>query len=75
MQSKRKIILSIILLTGYFFIISNTLMESAKAAENRFIVLEDGTVRDQKSKLIWAPRDNVHSINWCTRCDVLRFDD
>ena len=64
MKSKRKAMLSIVLLTGYFFIFSTTLMESAKAAENRFTVLEDGTVRDHKSRLIWAPRDNGYSINW-----------
>ncbi len=64
MQSKRKIMFTIVLLTGYFFIFSTTYMESIKAAENRFTILVDGTVKDHKSKLIWAPRDNGSSINW-----------
>ncbi len=37
---------------------------NAFTAENRFIVLDDGTVKDQESGLIWAPQDNGKDISW-----------
>jgi len=43
-----------------------TLVESAKAAENRFAALEDGTIKDHETKLIWAPHDNGSDITWYT---------
>lgn len=34
------------------------------AAEGRFLTLDDGTVQDQKTGLIWASRDNGSNITW-----------
>ena len=64
MQRKKQVLLSTALLAGYFFIFSTALIGAAKAAENRFAVLEDGTVKDHKSGLIWAPQDNGSAIMW-----------
>ncbi len=51
-------------LLGSYLFLSTSLIGSAWAAENRFKTLEDGTVKDQKSGLIWASRDNGSSIIW-----------
>ncbi len=52
--------------TTLFFVLIGILCTAAlcSAADSRFITLEDGTVKDNSSGLIWAPRDNGDAINW-----------
>lgn len=64
MQPKKHLLLSLFLLTGSFFIFSIIPIGSAAAAENRFTVLDDGTVQDNTSGLIWAAQDNGSPIMW-----------
>lgn len=46
------------------FILSAVTLSQALAAEGRFLTLDDGTVQDQKTGLIWASRDNGSNITW-----------
>ncbi len=56
--------LKICLISTCFFVLSICLGGFASAAGERFKTLEDGTVKDQKTGLIWAASDNGASINW-----------
>ena len=64
MQEKKKRSLWLILLIGCCLIISNIQIESAKAQEERFVVMENGTVKDQTTGLIWAAQDNGANLTW-----------
>jgi len=52
-------------ITGaFFYLLLCLLIFNAGAADQRFKTLSDGTVRDEKTGLIWAATDNGSSINW-----------
>lgn len=52
------------LLGGCFFVAASILVGDDAAAVERFITLDDGTVQDLKSGLIWAAEDNGANILW-----------
>ena len=62
MQEKKTI--WIILMIGCCLIIPNIQIESARAQEERFVVMQNGTVKDQKTGLIWAAQDNGANLTW-----------
>lgn len=47
-----------------FLLLSASLTFSAFAANTRFVTLDDGTVQDTKTGLIWASSDNGANISW-----------
>jgi Protein of unknown function (DUF1566) len=76
MKLKRKVAHKAVLLAGFFFFLSICLVTPCQAAGKRFETLEDGTVKDQKSGLIWAPQDNGATIIWSEAvvyCDNYSF--
>ena len=52
------------LLIGCCLIISSIQIESARAQEERFVVMQNGTVKDQTTGLTWAARDNGANLTW-----------
>lgn len=55
---------STLLLQGFTLLCFCIITIPALAANERFLVLEDGTVQDQKSGLNWAAKDNGTDIIW-----------
>ncbi len=45
-------------------ILFTVMLSPALAAKGRFLTLDDGTVQDQKTGLIWASHDNGSNITW-----------
>ena len=64
MQKKKKRSLLVALLIGCCLIISSIQIESARAQEERFEVMQNGTVKDQTTGLIWAAQDNGANLTW-----------
>jgi uncharacterized protein DUF1566 len=64
MKLKRKVTHKAVLLAGFFLFLSTCLVGTTWAAGNRFETLEDGTVKDSKTGLIWAAKDNGAAIMW-----------
>ncbi|MEA3548126.1 MAG: DUF1566 domain-containing protein [Thermodesulfobacteriota bacterium] len=64
MQETKKRFLWTILLIGCCLIIPNIQIEPARAQEERFEVMQNGTVKDQKTGLIWAAQDNGANLTW-----------
>ncbi len=52
------------LFLGCLFLVFTGVFGSTCAAGNRFLVLDNGTVKDQKNGLIWAAQDNGADILW-----------
>ena len=52
------------LMAAIILALTFNLIESGSAAGKRFEKLENGTVRDNKTGLIWAAQDNGTNVNW-----------
>lgn len=57
-------VLMFALLGGCLFVAGSILAGNNAAAAERFVTLDDGTVQDRKSGLIWAAQDNGANILW-----------
>ena len=64
MQTTAQAVLRKIFLSGCVLILLTSMVGIAYAAKDRFVVLDNGTVKDQKSGLIWAAQDNGAAILW-----------
>ena len=55
---------TLLLFAGLFLMCVPVTTLSAETGDKRFVFLEDGTVRDTKSGLNWAAKDNGEDITW-----------
>ncbi len=62
MNNRSPITETILFITGCLFLCFS--VAAVQAADQRFIVLKDGTVQDKKSGLNWAAKDNGTNITW-----------
>ena len=72
MQKRTQQCVWLVLLIDCYLTFSMSQLGSAWAAGERFKALGDGTVKDQKTGLMWAAQDNGASMNWSTAVEYCK---